>query len=123
MMSPVKAINEKVRGRGTASTTAGGPVSESGCDGRSASTEPNEGVPLLHLRQLPPLVGVPEMRGYDRPMHALYRRVGGRRSSRGPGGPAVVGSPAALKRPSTLLHIYEYLNTFSYLYLYPMFDK
>ena len=93
MMSHMKAINESVRGRMTASIFAGGTVSDSKCDGRSASTEPNEGVPLLHLRQLPPLVGVPEMRGCDRPMHALYRQGGGRRSSRGPRGPAVIGSP------------------------------
>ena len=61
-MSPVKAINEKVRGRGTASTTAGGPVSESGCDGRSASTEPDEGVALLRNEAAPLLVDDQEMR-------------------------------------------------------------
>jgi len=81
------------KGRMTASILAGGTRSGCGCDGRSASTEPNEGMPLLHLRQLPPLVGVLEMRGYDRPMNALYRRGGERRSSRGPRGPAVIGSP------------------------------
>jgi len=61
-MSPVKAINEKVRGRGTASTTAGGPVSESGSGGLSASTEPDEGCSSFAMRLLPPLVGVPERR-------------------------------------------------------------
>ena len=33
------------KGRNTASIFAGGTVSESGCDGLSASTEPDEGVP------------------------------------------------------------------------------
>ena len=38
-MSHMKAINEKVRGKETAIMTASGTVSESGCDGRSASAE------------------------------------------------------------------------------------
>ena len=44
-MRYMKAINKKVRGRETAGTTAGGTVSESGCDGLRASTEPDEGCP------------------------------------------------------------------------------
>ena len=62
-MSHKKAINEKVRGRGPASVFAGGPVSESGCGGPSASTEPDEGCSSFAMRLLPPLDGV--LRGDD----------------------------------------------------------
>ena len=61
-MSHMKAINKKVRGRETAGTTAGGTVSESGSGGLSASTEPDEGCSSFTMRQVPPLVGVPERR-------------------------------------------------------------
>ena len=57
-----KAINKKVRGRETAGTTAGGLVSESGSGGFSVSTEPDEGCSSISMRQVPPLVGVPEER-------------------------------------------------------------
>ena len=42
--------------------TRSGQGSESGCDGRSASTEPDEGVTWLLHEAAPPLVGDQEMR-------------------------------------------------------------
>ena len=64
------------KGRKTARTTAGGPVSESGCGGLSASTEPDEGCSSFTMRQVPPLVGVHERRGCNRPVQAKCRQVG-----------------------------------------------
>ena len=45
---------ERKEERKTASIFAGGTISESGCDGLSASTEPDEGVLELHLEAAPP---------------------------------------------------------------------
>ena len=50
------------KGRMAASISAGGTVSESGSGGLSASTEPDEGCSSFAMRQVPPLVGVPERR-------------------------------------------------------------
>ena len=44
------------KGRNTAIIFAGGTVSEIGCDGLSASTEPDEGDPGFTMRQFPLLV-------------------------------------------------------------------
>ena len=49
-------------GSGTARIITGGTGSESGCDGRRASTEPDEGVLVLLREAVPPLVDVHEMR-------------------------------------------------------------
>ena len=49
-------------GSGTARMITGGTGCESGCDGRSASTEPDEGVTWLLHEAAPPLVDDQEMR-------------------------------------------------------------
>jgi hypothetical protein len=49
-------------GRGTARMITGGTGCESGCDGRSASTEPDEGVTWVLHEAAPPLLDDQEMR-------------------------------------------------------------
>ena len=79
-----------------ASIFAGGTRSGSGCDGRSASTEPNEGVPLLHLRQFPPLVGVLEIGMMRQARACLVQARWGRKIQSGPPGPCSDWEPPQL---------------------------